>query len=243
MKTDKGYCTSEKETISENKKMVTSKKMSWFIFWDSDFADKVEIDLQGRELIQEDGKWFVVKKNGNNNEHKTINRNVNDFCEDILINQVNNKVAIISLKSDVCDDEVELNLGDYEIKIRDNKTYAVKKRPKYPKTQGECCTVLFPDNFALGQVLISGYKSELLKKFGGLLICRNAYWKIAGEQLGLDKPWEPNWDNLSTNHEFIKISKGCFTYSSRLLVFPTPEMRDAFYENFKDLIEKCKTLL
>ena len=28
-----------------------------------------------------------------------------------------------------------------------------------------------------------------------------------------------------------------------ILVFPTKEMRDAFYENFKDLIEECKELL
>lgn len=28
-----------------------------------------------------------------------------------------------------------------------------------------------------------------------------------------------------------------------LLDFPTAEMRDAFYENFKDLIEQCKELL
>ena len=28
-----------------------------------------------------------------------------------------------------------------------------------------------------------------------------------------------------------------------ILTFPTEEMRDAFYENFKDLIEGCKELL
>ena len=28
-----------------------------------------------------------------------------------------------------------------------------------------------------------------------------------------------------------------------ILTFPTEEMRDAFFENFKDLIEKCKELL
>jgi hypothetical protein len=35
-----------------------------------------------------------------------------------------------------------------------------------------------------------------------------------------------------------KMQGGC-----RLLVFPTSEMRDAFYENFKELIEECKELL
>jgi hypothetical protein len=74
--------------------------------------------------------------------HRTDDRNVNDICNDILINQISSKVAIINLKSDVCDDEVELNLGDYEIEVRDGKTYAVKKKSKYPITYEECCGIL-----------------------------------------------------------------------------------------------------
>lgn len=116
----------------------------------------------------------------------------------------------------------------------------VNKKPTYPKTYVECCEVIHSDpNFYIDTHLYSGYLETLYK----LIICRNAYWKIAGEEMGLNKPWEPDWDNLSTNHEFIKIDKGCFTYSSRLLVFPTAEVRDTFYENFKDLIEGCKELL
>lgn len=110
----------------------------------------------------------------------------------------------------------------------------VNKNPKYPKTYEECCQHLGCDD------RLSTSKLVLLKQ---LINARNVYWKIAGEQMGLNKPWEPDWDNLSTNHEFIKINKGCFTYSSRVLVFPTEEMRDAFYENFEDLIEECKELL
>ena len=30
---------------------------------------------------------------------------------------------------------------------------------------------------------------------------------------------------------------------NHILIFPTPEMRNAFYENFNDLIEECKELL
>ena len=36
-------------------------------------------------------------------------------------------------------DEVELNLGDYEIEVREGRTFAVKKKSKYPKTYVECC--------------------------------------------------------------------------------------------------------
>jgi uncharacterized protein YutE (UPF0331/DUF86 family) len=141
----------------------------------------------------------------------------------------------ITISSLCYEDEVELNFScEYELIERNGKHILIKKKPKYPKNYDECCDMLDADEF-IGH--------ELMREFPKLLNARNAYWKIAGEQMGLDKPWKPDWDNLSTNHEFIIINKGCFTYSSRLLVFPTIEMRDAFYDNFKDLIEQCKELL
>ena len=39
------------------------------------------------------------------------------------------------------------------------------------------------------------------------------------------------------------IGKGKWYTDNKILAFPTEEMRDAFYENFKDLIEQCKELL
>jgi hypothetical protein len=82
-----------------------------------------------------------------------------------------------------------------------------------------------------------------------LLICRDAYWKIAGDEMGLGKAWEPDWNDC-TQHKF-----GLYTFKNEIrcinlqvlkniiLTFPTEEMRDAFYENFKELIENCKELL
>lgn len=107
-------------------------------------------------------------------------------------------------------------------------------KPKYPKTYEECSLI----NSCEDRIPL-----RIIGEFIRLINARNAYWKIAGEEMGLGKPWKPDWDNLSTNHESIKINKGCFTYSSRVLVFPTEEMRDAFKENFKELIEICKELL
>ena len=245
MKTDtnRGYCTSEEETTCE------SKKVAWFTFWDNDFADKVELDLRGRELIQENGKWFVVKKNVNDNEHNSIDRNVNDICDDILINQV----------ADVCDDEVELNLGNYEIEIRDNKTYAVLKKIEYPKTYEECCDILGIDvsrDIEHTEHLplykdINQYDVDLLGcliQFRKLLICRDAYCKIAGEEMELGKYWEPDWKNIEQDKYVIytdnnTICFNCFVFGSAVLAFPTEEIRDAFDDNFKELIEKCKELL
>ena len=76
-----------------------------------------------------------------------------------------------------------------------------------------------------------------------LLVCRDAYWKIAGEEMGLGKTWEPRDANDRNIIRRVgdEMRKG---YNiSCVLEFPTVEMRDAFYENFKDLIEQCKELL
>ena len=127
-----------------------------------------------------------------------------------------------------------------------NKVMMRPKKPKYPTSYNDCCDILGFKNRNKTEQFVNScdlYDAELMTKLSMLKVCRDAYWKIAGEEMGLGKPWEPDWDNLSTNHEFIKINKGCFTYSSRVLVFPTEEMRDIFYENFKDLIEECKELL
>ncbi len=112
------------------------------------------------------------------------------------------------------------------------------RQPKYPKTYEECYKVL---NTYCTIPSRPGYKESLIAKLQKLLICCDAYWKIAGD-------WKPNW----TNGEFIKYSirtvrntpcKDEDIYANRVLAFPTEEMRDAFYENFKELIEECKELL
>ena len=118
------------------------------------------------------------------------------------------------------------------------------KKPTYPKTYEECCEVLgISDNRVFGFINLSECENKLMIHFIQLKRCRDAYWKIAGDEMGLGKPWEPNWDNSSTPREFIKINKGRLIHLSRVLVFPSSKMRDAFYENFKELINECKELL
>ena len=144
------------------------------------------------------------------------------------------------------EDEVELQLGDYEIKVRDGKTYAVKRNPKYPDNYEECVRIAKNIHGYDIHVDVPAY-GELMESFVKLLICRDAYWKIAGEQMRLDKPWKPDWNG----HEFKyglkfmghRIEKTSEMTISHVICFPTEEMRDAFYENFKDLIEQCKELL
>ena len=141
--------------------------------------------------------------------------------------------------------KLEIILGDYEIKEENGKYYAVKKNPKYPKTYEECCDIL---NEYSAQPNITGYKYELLDNFRKLLICRDAYWKLAGEEMGLGKPWKPNWNDLCDKHTIYtvygdEVWRDIGQTVNTILTFPTEEMRDAFYENFKDLVEECKELL
>ena len=131
-----------------------------------------------------------------------------------------------------------------------------KKRPKYPQSYEECCKLLniimeIEVDSESYNPMLGDYELNLdtkIENFRRLLICRDAYWKIAGEEMGLGKPWEPDWNNDSQFKYIIicrrgNVNKDTYTAKNCILAFPTSEMRDAFYENFKELIEECKELL
>ena len=87
----------------------------------------------------------------------------------------------------------------------------------------------------------------MIIQFQELIIARDAYWKIAGEQMGLGKPWKPDWDWRKSKFCIgvigDKIEKFIVGTQQYMLSFPTEEIRDVFYDNFKELIESCKELL
>ena len=158
-----------------------------------------------------------------------------------------NKINGILFSNENYADKVELCLGDdYEIVVEYGRTFVQKKKPKYPTTYEECCGVLgmtfdYPDIR-----MVSNDEYNLYSSFIQLIRCRDAYWKIAGEEMGLGEPWKQDYDDrcliIANNNGNIHT----YEYHGNnniILAFPTEEMRDAFYENFKDLIEKCKELL
>ena len=137
----------------------------------------------------------------------------------------------------------------------------VNKKPKYPTTYERCCEVLFNDKsyaeyiFIPAKVCTSYHKGDFItelpfeiepyettiRNFYKLLICRDAYWKLADN-------WKPDWKNTKNVKYGIAfhddtITKMYLRNENVILAFPTEEMRDAFYENFKELIDKCKELL
>ena len=65
--------------------------------------------------------------------------------------------------------------------------------------------------------------------------------------MGLNKPWKHVYtdDNIKysiTTHK-NKLDFNGTIERNYVLIFPTNEIKDAFYENFKELIEQCKELL
>ena len=135
----------------------------------------------------------------------------------------------------------------YEFDTINNGKIILKPiKPKYPKTYVECCEVIANSKpYAMNEHYTD--VNKLLQTLQTLFICRNAYWKIAGEKMGLGKPWKPDWDDetskFTISNKCNKIFLNNTAWYAEVLAFPTAEMRDAFYENFKDLIEQCKELL
>ena len=122
----------------------------------------------------------------------------------------------------------------------------INKKPKYPTTYEECCGIIGIPRHEVEIDLPQPYQQKMFNLFK-LLICRDAYWKIAGEEMGLGKPWEPDWNDINRKYFISLTCDGIGLYDDfrnpQVLAFPIEEMRDAFYENFKDLIESCKELL
>ena len=128
----------------------------------------------------------------------------------------------------------------FEAKLTERELILTPEKPKYPKSLLDC------ENLLNG---VRNDRKKLLHKFNELLICRDAYWKIAGEEMGLGKPWELS---IGTPIYYIYYNRTVGTIKNdyaddiqgnKILAFPTKEMRDAFKENFDPDIEFVKELL
>lgn len=141
---------------------------------------------------------------------------------------------------------IEFDLAKYSYEIKDGKLVVSEKTPKYPNNYEDCVRIAKNIHGYDIHIDAPAYR-ELLESFVKLLICRDAYWRIAGEEMELGKPWEPDWNDSTRKCTIVVIGNDLvkhYTFAQNfILAFPTEEMRDAFYENFKDLIEQCKELL
>ena len=129
----------------------------------------------------------------------------------------------------------------------------LEKKKGYPKTYEECRKIMDIDTeFLLTSYDLGFWKEHLLTSLQKLLICRDAYWKIAGDDMGLGKPWKPDYDSGVDKYGIICMNgvvqesnptTNWERHLNKVLDFPTAEMRDAFYENFEVEIKSCKELL
>lgn len=161
---------------------------------------------------------------------------------------LNQKNPTISLEHCTAE-RIELDLHNYEVKNEDGKWVIVQKKPFYPDNLEQCCLILnLPFQHSNGLSMVwntqGEYKYELMNKLQSLIICRDAYWKTAND-------WKPDWTNTSQikysiwfDNDGICMKNNRLSYAiQHILTFPTIEMRDKFYENFKESIESCKELL
>ena len=147
--------------------------------------------------------------------------------------------------------ELEYKIPDgYEItEVSKDKVFIKPIKSKYPAVYEECVRIAKNIHGYDIHIDTPAY-GELMESFVKLLICRDAYWKIAGEEMGLGKPWDSKYGcgewgywieyDINANKIYCQDSR---ILLNRLLIFPTAEIRDTFYENFKDLIEQCKEIL
>lgn len=222
----------------------------YIIFTLEEFLEKFPYKL-GDKVIYEDKRREITKmvweEQTNTVAYKLDNKL---YCNVVNELQPYKEEAMLERIVDITresDGRYRLKVNNqFDIVADEGEYYLVRRKPKYPKTYEECCELLSLGED--GRLYTKGYNSSLIQDFQKLLVCRDAYWKIAGEQMGLGKPWEPDWGVESKIKYVIlyrnnNITKDTIICKNYVLAFPSTEMRDAFYENFKDLIEKCKEFL
>ena len=204
-------------------------------------------NLEIIEVIRGDGHYgYRIKNHRTNNTYYMWEYEMSNY------KLVEESSIDLTVKGEEVKERIEITIPEgYEYVIESGKIIFIKKKPRYPQTYEECCEIVKVDkNHTLEGEIIrkNNYKIALLESFQKLFICRDAYWKIAGEEMGLGKPWEPDWINPEQVKYTIYYYKGGIKKDywhchGHILAFPTEEMRDAFYEAFKGLIEECKELL
>ena len=153
---------------------------------------------------------------------------------------------------------IEIPEGFELKKVSDTEYKIVKKENVLPKTWEEFCE-LYPiknDEYFIEtrsdivrancknrnscsdkNVLPSKEKAEAILALCQLIQLRDYY----------NDGWKPNWKNPCQEKYTIYYNtnypdKGTNCASVRALAFKTKELRDEFFDNFKDLIEKLKSL-
>lgn len=201
--------------------------------WDEEIIYKVDF---GKECYYFTSDYLRPYKEANANELKPTD-NVDDVHYISEYKTIGQGTYAIKIADGYKFDSVDEN-GNIIVK-------AFKPKPTYPANYDECKVVLQLQDSKIQARC--GYEWRLISYFQQLLMCRDAYWKVAGEEMELGKPWEPDWNDQKPKYTITVIGNQLIKHHSLsqnyILAFPTEELRDIFYENFKNEIEQCKELL
>jgi hypothetical protein len=193
--------------------------------------------------------WCHIEKEvvyeTDNNEYVFVNY-IKPYKEEIMKENTDTALAPDLKGEDYSDRRFCYKIPNgYEFEcVRKNEIILKPIKPQYPRDYDECCEVLSLGED--GRLFTKGYKASIIQDFQKLLICRDAYWKIAGEQMGLGKPWTQDYNDRCFIIVNYKGNIHAYEYHGSdnvILAFPTAEMCDAFKENFDGDIDACKEFL
>lgn len=221
------------------------------MIWDSDI-NMVRYKLENIDgVIIDDSLWYAYEmkfapKEENNEERKYTDLRLDVDQDDKLSTEVTIDGNKITPPNNYLIGKITQVDNGMLVEFVKKQSDEVDDDVKYPRTYEKCCEVLGckPD---IGFTGLDDEEENLYRNFIILKRCRDTYWKIAGEEMGLWKSWEPDLENEESyciyNYWGEIIKDKTTLLINKILIFPTEEMRDIFFENFMDLIEKCKELL
>ena len=209
--------------------------------------DYLSIENHAAEVMQLNGEMIegLVEEENNDCEKCGLTRNSTRclFMDNCPHNKQKNIIEIP--KDYVIKDENDNVINATKIVLEKKK-----EEVTYPKTIEECCAILGLEfnPFYTGVKRQINYKDGLLHNLKCLLIYRDAYWKLYGEEMGLDGPWEPDWRKeryiiYRNQYDIIGGYRGAGCAEHHIFEFPTPVMRDVFEDNFGPDLEICKEFL
>lgn len=162
------------------------------------------------------------------------------MCQGVIdLSTFNNKQKIIFTSDAPNETELEFDKNLFDLDIRNDKVFIVKKNPSLPKTVLDCCKLLGVT--MSDYVLPSCHKSEEFEAYMKLMICRDAYLKATNDWK-LTPGCYAYYIYYSITIDDVELDEGDI-HGNVPLSFPTKYMRDEFYKNFKNYIVKAKRML
>ena len=247
------YKVGDKVLINKDKNDVYTVAS---MIWDSNINMVRYVLKNINGVILDDSLWYAYEmkfapKEENNEERKYSELRLDKDQDDKLATEATIDGNKITPPENYLIGKITQVYNGMLVEFVKKQSDEVDDEVKYPRTYEECCKVLGckPD---IGFAGLDDDEENLYRNFIILKRCRDAYWKIAGEEMGLWKSWEPDLENPDLEKEELyciynywgKIIKDKTNLViNKILSFPTEEMRDIFFKNFMELIESCKELL